>query len=954
MSKYVRYIIICLIIIAQPAAAQTPLSRNIWLNETNTNQKVNCLLQDNTGYLWVGTDDGLYRYNGTKFSYLETIGGNAITALANSRGSLMIGFADGSLGTWVHGVFEKKLLQGSIPSEAISSIHCIGNGLTFLSTLGDAVYIVHNNYCSRYDEGNGLPDSYVYTINFQQSNMAIIATDHGIQQINYNGQKVDTLNFTTANGLPDNIVRVISNMKDTCLSWIGAHQGGLALYCRKTQKVWTPTGIDKWIWGQINDILAIEGRRAWMCTEEGYLLNVTLNSNGSLSLRAFHYEDEKLYKLLMDDVGNIWCGTGTGLKNFPAEYLYAIKLPQPYMLQDVTAIACDEDNRLWIAQKHNLYYVSLNSTDKTLHKAYSFTKLITKIYNDEKNRIWVGTFGGGLWYGNGTNNFKKADNESILSEESILDITISGSELWVAGLNGVQEYALTDNTQLELKKLHEKSTGIGSDYVYEIFPDKRGNIWMATDGAGICMYHDGQYQHWDSADGINSTVCYNITEDVAANMWAGSFDKGLLMYKDNYWHNLNIEHGLSNLKITAIAPTRSANVLIVHGAGIDEWHKGSQQFRHYNRRLGLNVDSLSHTLNLTTTDKDGRVLIPYKYGMLCFDNYAYSIDIVPHIQITYLNKYFVEGIEAIHDLEHAENYITFKYEGINFTNLQKHYYRYKLVGYSDDWIYTMDESVTFAQLPGGEYTFVVQVSLNELFTAYGEDSYSFNIKKPYWLQWWFILLIVLVGWGMVVVYIRLRERNLKKLNQLQKERMMFEYEHLKTQVNPHFLFNSLNVLTGLIEDDSPAAADYTTRLSDLYRNMLSHKDKDLIWLYEEWHIVENYVYIQQSRFGKALLLDAKIPSELKKGKKVVPMALQILLENAIKHNVVSNDRPLVVRFEVDEKMLTVTNNYQPKKKKEKGAGLGLVNIKKRYALHTNREVVWYVQDEKFIVKIPLI
>ena len=183
---------------------------------------------------------------------------------------------------------------------------------------------------------------------------------------------------------------------------------------------------------------------------------------------------------------------------------------------------------------------------------------------------------------------------------------------------------------------------------------------------------------------------------------------------------------------------------------------------------------------------------------------------------------------------------------------------------------------------------------------------------------------------------------------------MFEYEHLKSQVNPHFLFNSLNTLTGLIDDDKNAAMQYTTRLSDLYRNMLSHKDKDLITLAEEWEILENYIYIQKSRFGDALHLVIDIPEKLKKTKKVVPMALQLLLENAIKHNIVSKSSPLTVRFTADDEQLTISNVYQPKISKEKGAGLGLANIRKRYALYTKRPVIAYMKDSEFIVIIPLI
>jgi LytS/YehU family sensor histidine kinase len=192
------------------------------------------------------------------------------------------------------------------------------------------------------------------------------------------------------------------------------------------------------------------------------------------------------------------------------------------------------------------------------------------------------------------------------------------------------------------------------------------------------------------------------------------------------------------------------------------------------------------------------------------------------------------------------------------------------------------------------------------------------------------------------------------MSKLQKERMVFEYEHLKSQVNPHFLFNSLNTLVNLIEEDRDAAVDYTVHLSDLYRNMLSYKDQDLILLSEEYEIIINYMYIQQSRFGDALRLKANISEELLTSKRIVPLALQILVENAIKHNIVSMSQPLTISIVANEKEIVVSNPIQLKQSKEKGAGLGLMNIQKRYRLLSNRSVKFGTDNNCYTVTLPLL
>ena len=184
--------------------------------------------------------------------------------------------------------------------------------------------------------------------------------------------------------------------------------------------------------------------------------------------------------------------------------------------------------------------------------------------------------------------------------------------------------------------------------------------------------------------------------------------------------------------------------------------------------------------------------------------------------------------------------------------------------------------------------------------------------------------------------------------------MMFEYEHLKSQVNPHFLFNSLYALSILIEEKKENALSYTVSLADLYRNMLTYSRNDLILLKEECGILNSYVNIQQTRFGDALQVRIDISQELMETKKVVPLALQLLVENAIKHNVVSIAQPLVISIVADNDEIVIRNFIRLKISKEKGAGLGLVNIWKRYGQLTKKPVTYGVFENEYIVKLPLL
>ena len=282
------------------------------------------------------------------------------------------------------------------------------------------------------------------------------------------------------------------------------------------------------------------------------------------------------------------------------------------------------------------------------------------------------------------------------------------------------------------------------------------------------------------------------------------------------------------------------------------------------------------------------------------------------------------------------------------------FYRYRLNGYDTGWVATIDESVTFPQLPPGKYQFCVQASLSPDFSEARSAEYSFSIEAPLWKRKWAIALAFIMLIGASYGYLRLREQNLRRTAMLQRERMMAEYEQLKSQVNPHFLFNTLNTLASLIEEDSEAAVQYTIQLSDLYRSMLAYKDRDLIYLAEEWTLLRKYFYIQQSRFRDCLHLHADIPEDIAATKRLVPLALQLLVENAIKHNIVSTTHPLHIYITATADSITVRNTLRPKLSKAAGAGLGLGNISRRYALMSNRPMEYGIRGQEFVVTLPLL
>jgi ligand-binding sensor domain-containing protein len=944
---------VLLIVCSYFANAQQPFVRDFPLTETHTPVKVNALQQGAIGYIWLGTDNGLFSYNGSKFVKIQDSVHQPVTAVAVAGKTVWVGYSNGKIGV-VSGQVVFPLYIKNGPSSSVTSLHAAGKGLLIAGTEEQGLFVIMNGVAMPFNTANGLSDDFVYDFAIS-GNRLLVATDEGINDISLAGNRISVNKYTTRDGLPDNIVSCISKIPGTRLYLIGTQEKGIAIYDdeHKTINSILDEG-EEWAYGQVNYILPVAGYRAWAATEDGYLLEIKMN-NGTAECHPVHYPGKSLEKLLLDRAGNIWCGTNKGLMMVTGEYLRNIRLGAPYSLYDVTAMVWD-NNSLLVALKKDLYQLLFKDTIPSMEHIFTANANITSLFIDKEDRLWIGTFGDGLYYEqNGNTAIKLEGIEELGEDASVLSISGTPNNIWLAGLKGVEELSYPVDGKINLVKHHGKKTGIGSDYVYQLFPDSKGNMWMATDGAGVCMYDGQKYYHWDSTFAAGSKVVYSITEDKAGDVWAATMQRDLHRYHNGNWENLRLpETQFPDINISAVMANASGQVISVYQRCIDEWYPKSRYFRHYNSALGIGIDSTSNALNCLAKDNEGNVYLPYQHGIIVFKNKTAEFDIAPAVLIAHPTIYSKAVSGNKHKFTYDENYIGFAFDGISYTNHERLNYRYMLEGYNDDWIYTNDAAASFPKLPPGDYKFRVQVALNPAFDHPGEDSYSFTIAAPFWKTNLFYVLGSIFVFLLLYLYIKLRERRLKSISRLQQERMMFEYEHLRSQVNPHFLFNSLYALSILIEEKKESAVDYTTHLADLYRNMLTHSKKDLIPLKDELEILENYIHIQQTRFGDALKVKIDIPDEVLETKKIVPLAIQLLVENAIKHNVVSAAHPLAIYITATKHELTVRNPIQPKISQEKGEGIGLVNIKQRYALLTKSPVSFGVHGSQFVVQLPLL
>ena len=205
---------------------------------------------------------------------------------------------------------------------------------------------------------------------------------------------------------------------------------------------------------------------------------------------------------------------------------------------------------------------------------------------------------------------------------------------------------------------------------------------------------------------------------------------------------------------------------------------------------------------------------------------------------------------------------------------------------------------------------------------------------------------------------RLVEENfelLLKAERQEKANILSQFELLKNQINPHFLFNSMNILAALIREDPAKAVEFTTRFSRVYRRLLELREQPLVTIGQEIELVESYLYLQKMRFSESLQTDVDVPQEVFTRYCLPPFTLQILVENAIKHNVVAADNPLRLRISwLPEGRLEVSNNLQLRGMPVESTGLGLDILKSRYEMITPEPVEFEQSHGRYIARLPLV
>lgn len=254
---------------------------------------------------------------------------------------------------------------------------------------------------------------------------------------------------------------------------------------------------------------------------------------------------------------------------------------------------------------------------------------------------------------------------------------------------------------------------------------------------------------------------------------------------------------------------------------------------------------------------------------------------------------------------------------------------------------------------------ITDVFLCNLFLISLSFFINYLIKNTEILSYLTQFAIPLIIWNSIIIFmIELFLYNQKqvevekKLAITEKEKIQYQYETLKAQINPHFLFNSLNVLSSLAYQDAEKANLFTKKLSGVYRYILLTSDQPTVILKEELSFLESYLFLEKIRFDNTFSVNIEKENELLLNKNVIPISLQLLVENALKHNITTKNHPLNILIDIKENGILVSNNLQLRSSVDK-SGVGLINLQKQYSLH-NSAIIITQTEASFTVEIPFV
>ncbi len=930
--------------------AQAPFFKTIVYDKEKKGAKLQKIFQDKSGVMWLGTNMGLCRYDGVSFRYLDN-NNNEVSCMGQSNdGIVWMGHSNGILGYVDQQEAKRFRSAHGLPKTRITDIVFDHQNRMWVSTYGEGIFCYANDTLYRFNLADGLSDVDVYDLLEDDAHHIWAATDLGISICSVEKGKKMLRVLNEQNGLPDNIVKSLKKDSQGNI-WIALEDKGVCCFDKKSAAITVPEVLQNWRFGQVNDVLPMR-KELFIATEDSGIVEVHPGLQGlNKMMPARNKKINAVQQLLLDADEQVWVIADNMLFLANSNRFQTIEIPLPWQ-DPVKAITTDQAGRLWFANSKGIFTKQNNNSP--VEKLGRLTNIdyssVVSMYADERNRIWIGTYNYGLFqFDPLTGVVKNYTVANGLVDNNIFSIAGRGNEIWLGTLGGATRIDL--GYDRPLFENYNKQNGLNNNYVYNISIDAAGNKWFATDGSGLTKLANTGFEYFNRIPGLEKNIVYTSTQDNFGNTWFSGLNSGLFSFDGFRFKQYTIRNGMDDNEIINVVADDNGSLLLSHPDGLEVFDISREHFTFYGAESGF--ENIKPQINACCKAPDHSILIGSADKIIRYYPADSNFNQLPQLVMNDVQLFFKSiGNADGKTFHYNQNHFTFDYAGLWYINPDALNYQYELEGYGKGWINTKDHIITFPQLPPGHYTFKVKTSLNKDFRYSPELHYSFTILKPFWKTAWFTILVLSLAAISIYYLVRLRVRMLNFKQEKENQQLMAELSMLRNQLNPHFLFNSFNTLMNIIDKDKSMAMEYAEKLSDFYREILLMQDKEMVTVKEELHLLQNYIYLQQKRFGDNLQLQLNVnPDDFKAG--IPPLTLQLLAENALKHNKVSAEQPLSIKIESAQSFLLVSNNINRQEPAAKSTGTGLNNIRQRVQLLTGQEVKLIVSETEFNIIIPL-
>ena len=782
-KEYYLILFITFMLTTLAVNGQTPFLKYHSLFRGKEEYNVNIVYQDSRGWIWFGTDRGLFRFDGVNnilFTTADSLASNNITSLHFTRDEkLWIGHKNGEI-TWYDGnSFHPFIPEEGLGEITVSDIVSDSTGVIWYSTLGEGVFRWDGKYLSNINTDDGMSDNYIYDIELDRNGVFWFATDNGITR--YSDGKCEVISMK--DGLVDNIVRIIKTSPDSRL-WIGMDEKGMTVYNPDDKSF---LNIPGWDFGPVTGLAITREDEIWASTEKDGIIQLKLPGNFYFSYRKIKVtqgsESVRINSVIKDMEENIWIGGKSSVTQVLPPIFEFLNPSTGLPFEICYSLIFDNSDHIWVCSEKGLFrgipgklgdLEWSNLSERLNSKNTNFISL----YLDHTGQVWAGTYDEGLYRINPSDlSYKRFTKKNGLGDNNVISISGRDNFIWFSTLGGGVTRFNTDNSQL----LSFDYADLKGSYVYETRSDKTGKTWIAGSlKFPTYIYKDRFYPV--NFTGQRVLQFYSVALDTSGIPWFNTGDKGILRVDGDSIKLMGKDEGIAFDKIQAIEFDKMNNLLVISNLGLIFYKPGSGVIFEFGENSWLSYQY--PVLNSVFTDKEGKIWIGTETGIIKYNpDYLQYIGKNPQIFLSVKNLFYDPIINGKKKFSYSDNNFTFGYTGIWFSNPDGLSYRYMLEGNDRAWIYSnRNQTLTYSNLPPGKYKFISETSLDERNWYSTSDSvYSFTISPPFWRRIWFITGMIILIFLAVYFYLRRRVNTLKRDKKLLEEEVLKRTDEIRNQ-----------------------------------------------------------------------------------------------------------------------------------------------------------------------------